>query len=229
MADDLLDNTPDDDDTSDGIDLEDTTVPADDDDEDTTSGDGDTDAKETKPTKPATAGKTYTQEDVDRIQAATRKERDANATLRRKIREMEKAKTAVDTTDEVAKAREEAAAAEVARFKPIAIRAKAETLLTQRQLQNPTDSRISMLLRNLKLDDIDIDPDDGRIVGLEEQVDDLVDAYPELFTAPKTEEPVKAKPRIPRGDGADRPAKTVDESKLSTADKIARRVLNPGR
>lgn len=236
--DDVLDNGPDDDDDDGvGMDLDRPSTgrarnqrdePDDDDDDadddtDATDANKDSAAKD-KPKDEQPAGKTYSQVDIDALKDTLRKEREAKRDLSRQLREAKKAKEpAPDTEDAVAKARAEGQD----EMKMVAVAAKAEALLVKAKLQNPTDARVARLIKQINLDEIDVDPKSGAIDGLEDQVDALVEEYPELFAPPKKEaaddDPPPAKKRIPRGDGSDRrPGRGQEERKLSTGERIER-------
>ena len=240
--DDVLDNGPDDDDDDVGIDLDKPantrkTTSRDDSDEDDDEDDDGDKGDDRKPADKKPAGKTYTQEDVDKLKtsltAARAEARDKIRDLNKKVSDLRKAqKPPADGEDEVAKAREEAAAEVERRLKPVAVRAAAKAAFLAAHLQNATEARVGRLVRQLDMDAIEIDPDDGSITGLDEQVDALVEEYPELFTAAKgdDEEDEKPKPkRVPRGDAADRRPAKRDERKLTTGEKHAMRLQGANR
>lgn len=238
--DDLLDNSPDDDEGGDtGIDLEGSssggtrskgTPPDDEDDE----GLDDEDDQPDDDTAKKPAGKTYTQADIDKLQgslrAAREEARNKIGALRKQVRTLTAAQTqnSGDGDDAVAKAREEAAADAVKHFKPIAVRAAAKAAFLENHLQNPNDKRINRLVRNLDMDEIEVDPDDGSIIGLDEQIAALVEEFAEMFGEPPaaTEETPKPKPKPVRGDGSNRPAApaTPDKNK-NTGAYLADRIL----
>lgn len=221
----------DDDDAGDGLDLEGgkpagkkpaADADLDDDDDDSADDDAADDTAAAK--KPA--GQTYTEDDVAKLKAsltAARKEsRDAKAALRKGLADAKTTQKAGSDDDTVAAAKEEATAAAVAKFKPVAVRAAAKAAFLEANFQNPTDARVSRLVRNLDMDAIEID-EDGVISGLDEQVEALVEEFEEMFTVPAAKaEPVKPKP--PRGDTADK--RTNPPAPKTTAERIAQRVLN---
>lgn len=239
----LNDGLDDDDDGDVGIDLDRPNTgrgrqaPADDtDDDDDDAGDGDadddSDAEPVDKDKKPAGDKKYSQDDIDKLQgsltAARKDARTKIADLRKQLTDLKKAqKPAPDTDDAVAKAREEATDAAVRQFKPIAVRAAAKAAFLEAKLLNPTDARVSRLVKQLDMDAIDVDPEDGSIDGLDDQVAALVEEYPELFGGSKDDAddpPAPARKKIPRGDGADRRTKQVDESKLTTGEKHERRL-----
>lgn len=249
MGNTVLNDGPDDDDDGDvGMDLDRPNTgrgrqaPADDTDDDDDDagdddGDDDRDAEPADKDKKPADDKKYSQGDIDKLQgsltAARKDARTKIADLRKQLNDLKKAqKPAPDTDDAVAKAREEATEEAVRTFKPIAVRAAAKASFLEAKLLNPTEARVSRLVKQLDMDAIDVDPDDGLITGLDEQVEALVEEYPELFGVPKDDAddpPPAARKKIPRGDGSDRRTKQVDESKLTTGEKHERRLLGNRR
>ncbi|WP_329064896.1 phage scaffolding protein [Amycolatopsis sp. NBC_01480] len=74
-------------------------------------------------------------------------------------------------------------AAEAAKYKPFAIKAAAKAAFIE---QGANSARVDRLFRMLDLERIDFDGDD--IAGLEEQVAELKDEVPELFSAQSTKD-----------------------------------------
>lgn len=165
-------------------------------------------AEEPKPTPaPAkTAEKPPTKDDITKLSGALEKERAASKTARAQVRELQaqlKAATKKPNADEseaaLEAAREEATAAAEQKFKPVVVHAAAKAALLAAGLNVTSDATMKRLLRTLDLADIDIDPD-GEVSGLDEQVDQIKDAFPDLF---KKDEPTPTpRPRAPRLDAA---------------------------
>lgn len=169
------------------------------------------------------APKERTAADFERLEKALESER----TLRRKrdatiagYRKKEREATNAGN-DAAAEQARQAAEAEAAKYKPVAIRAAAKAALLEAKFQNPTDERVKKMIKRLDLDDIDVD-EDGDVIGLEAQIDQLVEDFPELFTAPaETTAPTKVKP--PKLTTADK--KPAETTYKTTGDRIAARVL----
>jgi hypothetical protein len=168
---------------------------------------------EVKETEAVTAEDTDTEDEVDDWTPPTREEVEA---LRKQIAEKDAAiaerdkkvrqanKQAADRRGELAKlqqqyedadtkAKREAAEAAMAAVKPVAVRSAAKAAFLEAGAQG---DRFDRLFKMLDLDRIEIDGDD--VTGLDDQVNELKDDLPELFTPPRIEEEPKPKaaPRI---------------------------------
>lgn len=215
-----------DDDDGTGIDLEgagDTTDDVDDD-----QGDVDDDGtEEPKPAAAKTAEKQPTKDDITKLSGALEKERAAAKTARAQIRELTaqlRAATKKPSTDEaetaLEAAREEAAAAAEQKLKPVVVNAAAKAALLAAGLNATGDTTIKKLLRTLDLADIDIDPD-GEISGLDDQIDGIKEAFPELF---KKDEPAPAsRIRAPRLDAAGK--NNTPPAPKTTGERYAEQIL----
>ncbi|ANZ35235.1 hypothetical protein BBK82_03255 [Lentzea guizhouensis] len=169
-----------------------------------------------------------TAEDWQRLETAMQKERELRKKREGQIAEMRKERKAAETsgdTDEAERIRkaEEAAAS---RYKPVAVRAAAKAALLEANFQNPTEERVKKLIRRLDLDEIDVD-EDGDITGLQDQIDQLVDDFPELFTAPvRASEPTKPT-RPTKVTAANKPP--VKQEPTRTADRIVAKIHASGQ
>jgi hypothetical protein len=204
--------------------------PDEDDEPDTESDD---DEPETKPAtkepkaKPTSDAKARTPEDWARLEKALaderglRKRREGQIAEMRKERRQAEASGDEDEAERLRKAEETAAA----RYKPVAVKAAAKAALLEANFQKPTEERVKKIIKRLDLDDIDVD-DDGDVIGLQEQIDQLVEDFPELFTAPtNTETATTSKP------GRARPPKVSPAGKReaepvynSTAERLAAQI-----
>lgn len=148
---------------------------------------------------------------------ALRKKRDGTlAELRKKEKDAQR-----QGDDEQAEQIRAAAEAAEKRYKPIAIHAAAKAALLERNFQRPTEERIKKMVKRLDLDDIDID-EDGDVIGLDGQLDQLVDDFPELFTAPPAAAPAAAPKKTAKLTTANKPAAEPEYG--STGARIAARV-----
>lgn len=195
------------------------------DEDDETEENPDGDESDTASKKPAAKPeqKARTPEDFEKLEKALaaeralRKKRDATLA---DIRKKERAAAAAgddDAAEQARKASEEAAA----KYKPVAIRAAAKAALLEANFQNPTDERIKKMIGRMDIDDIDVD-EDGDIIGLDAQIEQLTEDFPESFTTPPTTTaPTKVKP--PKLTTADK--KPAETTYKSTGERIAARVL----
>lgn len=215
-----------DDDGDTGIDLEGGDgAPADDDQDDAE--DTDEAAEEAKPAAPKPGDKQYSKSDIDKLTGALDKERAASKAARTQIRELTtqlRTATKKPSTDEAAAAletaREEAAAAKEQQLKPVVVNAAAKAALLGAGLSATSDATIKKLLRTLDLADIDVG-DDGEVTGLDEQIDGIRDAFPELF---KKDEPAPAqKIRAPRLDAAGK--NNTPAAPKTTGERYAQQIL----
>jgi hypothetical protein len=162
---------------------------------------------------------------------------EANAEAKKhrlRVRELRKSTRAAEqgggqAGDEDAAAREQAAleAAEQ-KFKPVAIRSAAIAALMKADFRNPTEQRLNRMIRRLDMDELDVDTETGKVDGLEDQIDDLVDEFPELFGKDAEPEPAKPErrraPRIDAGNKQPAPAQFK-----TTGERIAAQIHNSMR
>lgn len=191
----------------------------------------DDDAEETKPApaKPKPADKQYTKADIDKLTGALEKERAASKAARAQNRELTaqlKTATKKPSSDEaeaaLEAAREEAAAAAEQKLKPVVVNAAAKAALLAAGLNTTGDKTMKRLLRTLDLADIDID-DDGEVSGLDEQIDGIKEAFPDLFK--KDEPAAPAKVRAPRLDAAGK--NNTPARPKTTGELYAQQILGP--
>lgn len=172
---------------------------------------------------------THTQADIDRLKAAYTKRTGELKARNRALAERVKAHeqriqaTASEGDEKTARALEEARAEVESRYKPLVVRTAAKAAFLTAGIATSagdTDTKVSRLIRLLNLDDIEID-EDGDVLGLDDQVDQLKDTFPELFQRAKEPEPVR-KVRAPKGDTG---AKTATPPKPKTiGEMVAARV-----
>jgi hypothetical protein len=220
-----------DDDDGTGIDLDgDGSAAEDEEDEDDADEDEDSDGGKAKPEKkPAATGPT--QADIDALREAQGKR---NREHRTKIRELQAQLRAAkaagqktdDGTDEATVKAIEAARADAERlYKPVAVRNAAKAGFMEAGLNDLSAPRMTKLLRLLDLDDIEVD-EDGEIKGLDDQIDQIKDEWPELFRKPEAEsDSGKQTPRIraPKGDAAGKNGQPAKPK--TTGELYAQRVL----
>lgn len=217
---------PADDDGDTGIDLEGGDEAAADDGADDTE-DTDDGAEEAKPAAPKPGDKQYSKSDIDKLTGALDKERAASKAARIQVRELTtqlRTATKKPSTDEaeaaLETAREEAAAAAEQKLKPVVVNAAAKAALLSAGLSATGDATIKKLLRTLDLADIDVG-DDGEVTGLEEQIDGIREAFPELFK--KDEAAPVAKIRAPRLDAAGK--SNTPTAPKTTGERYAQQIL----
>ncbi|MEV8439154.1 hypothetical protein AB0425_17405 [Actinosynnema sp. NPDC051121] len=232
-----------DDDEDDGIDLEDPGSGAGgsdgggrrdflddepDDDDDPSGDDADTkaDSKPDSKAKPADEAKARTPEDWARLEKALADERGLRKRREGQIAEMRKERRAAEATgdDDEAERLRKAEEAAAARYKPVAVKAAAKAALLEANFQKPTEERVKKIIKRLDLEEIDID-DDGDVIGLQDQIDQLVADFPELFTAP-AEAVTTTTTTKPRAKGKLSPAgkKDTEPTFATTGDRIAAQV-----
>jgi len=180
--------------------------------------------EETAEEKPAkkTASKVYTKEDVDRAvqrrQEALKRSRELEAELKelRKKSESETEKAAREHQEAIEAARNETAN----KYKPVLVKNFVEKELISAGVK---PGKISRLVKLMDMTDIEVD-DKFNVLGVEEQIEELQEEYPELFTAYKevTEEDEEEKPkpkrkRTPRADAAEKPA---PKTEMSATDRL---------
>lgn len=122
--------------------------------------------------------------------AALKKANNESAARRRELAELQQ-----QHEDEDTKAKREATEAALAALKPVAIKAEAKSAFLA---AGASADKAPRLIRLLDLSKIDVDGE--TVIGLDEQVEDLRDEFPELFTPsqqdpePKTDPTPKPKP-----------------------------------
>ena len=176
--------------------------------------------------KPADDWKPPTKEEWQRTQKALNEANKQAEIERRKLRELRQQQRQAQPKPEegtVDAARAEAAAAAEARLKPIAIRAAAKAALLEANFQQPTDARVKKLIKRLDFDDIEVD-EEGEITGLQTQIDQLVDDFPELFTSPAAPATTPTPKPKPRGKLNPAGKKDTEPTFATTGDRIAARV-----
>ncbi len=169
-------------------------------------------AEETDPLKLAVA---KAAEDIANLKKALRNERTAHRNLK-KAADAEKAAAAASgsaTEIEKAQAAITAADAKAEKFRQIALKSAIESALTAQNSLLPT----SRLMKLMDLNEIEIG-DDGKIEGLEDQIDLLKEDFPEAFAVAVVEE----KPVARRVGSVDAGKKPVAPKKLSTAQAMLR-------
>lgn len=173
-----------------------------------------------KPAAKNDEGDTQTAADLARARAALKK---ANAEARKHREELKKLRQQHESEDE-AKAREakESGAKEAAaKLKPVAIRASARAAFLAAGAAGD-DANVKRLVRLLSMDDIDVD-DEGDVTGLDDQVDEIKEQYPELFRASKADDGQDGgRERKRRPGPADGAGKKPADEKLTSAQQLAR-------
>jgi hypothetical protein len=203
----------DDDDDDPGIDLDggndaDELDEDEDDPDDEPAAGGDEGKPAPKPTAPAGP----TQADIDALKAAqakrNREHREKLRALQAQLTEAKKASQKPgDGDDERTQAIADAVAAERQRWQRELVNERAEKELIKAGLYIPAGDdgkRLRRLLRTIDYDSIEFE--DGKIYGIDEQVEDLKADYPELFRDPESEnknqEKAAPKIRAPKADPA---------------------------
>lgn len=179
---------------------------------------------ETAEEKPAkkSSSKVYTKADVDRAvqrrQEALKRSRELEAELKelRKQSETEAEKAAREHQEAIEAARNETAN----KYKSVLVKNFVEKELISAGVK---PGKIGRLVKLMDMTDIDVD-DKFNVLGVEEQIEELQDEYPELFTAYKEtaeedeeEKPKPKRKRAPRADGAEKPA---PKTEMSATDKL---------
>lgn len=153
---------------------------------------------------------------VDRaeLNKVIKQRQDFKKRLREAERNLEEMRKANET--EAERARREAAEAAVAeterRLKPLLIKSSVEKKLMENHVSS---TQLPKVIRLLDLNDVDID-EDGSIMGVDEQLDSLMEEFPEVFQK-KDPSPPNSKKKVvpPKVDGADKKApekkKSLDE------------------
>lgn len=159
----------------------------------------------------------YTKADIDRAverrQAALKERNEARKEKARLAKELRELKKQNETDAE--KAAREAEEAKLAAFeeasnkyKPALVKNYIEKELVSAGVK---PGKVARLVRLMDIEDISVD-NDFNVVGVEEQIDELKEEYPELFHVekPKEEDEEEEKPkrrrRAPKADASDKPA-----------------------
>lgn len=135
----------------------------------------------------------------------------------RRQQQEEKRKGETEREAEVREAREKAAADAEARYKPLLVRVAARDALIDAgavladAAGKPSASRLNRILRLLDLAELEV-ADDGRVSGLDAQVQQVKKDAPEFFAERKP-------PARPRADAADRPPEP--KKPRSSAERLA--------
>lgn len=151
-----------------------------------------------------------TKEEWDKVQAALKKANDE--AKKRRLRQKQKASDKDGDAPDVDKVREET---EV-KWKTRVIRAEARGALAGAGVE---PGKVAKALRLLDMDEIDVD-DEGEVDGLDDQIEELKEEFPELF-APKHDAASHGR-RVPRVNGA---GKTGTPKAKSSADLLAGALL----
>lgn len=164
-----------------------------------------------KPSPKRSTSKVYTKADVDRAVQRRQEALKEKRALEAELKELRK-KTESDTEKAAREQQEaiEAAKLEAAnKYKPVVVKNFVEKELISAGVK---PNKIGRLVKLMDMTDIEVD-DKFNVVGVEEQIEELRDEYPELFTAyaeeVKEEEEEKPKPkrrRAPRAEASDKPA-----------------------
>lgn len=138
--------------------------------------------------------------------AALKKANAESAARRQELKKLQQANEDDDT-----KAKREAAETALAAMKPVAIRAEAKSAFLA---AGANAEKVGKLVRLLDLSAIEIDGD--TVTGLDDQVTELKDDFPELFAKPK-EEKTEKKP-LPKVNTT--PGKAPADKDLTPGDRI---------
>lgn len=162
--------------------------------------------------KPKDEWKPPSREEFERMTKALT---EANAEAKRhrlRVRELRReARTAGQAADKsgavddeaAARAASDAADAAERKYKPIAVKSAARAALLAAGLNDGSDGVMRKLLRLVDMDDVDLD-EDGEVVGLDDQIDDIKDTFPKLFEKAEAEPQKPGRPRAPRIDAANK-------------------------
>lgn len=171
VTDDVVDDATDDvtDDSADGVDAGDVT-----DDDQSGNKDGDQGAKP-KPKPPTRQSKADDSDPNAGLKSALQKERQRARQLERENKDL-KLKNATAEERALLEARDQAAAEAVATTKAPLVKALAKVALQAAGVQSGTAKLVGLL----DLEKVDLD-DDGELVGLDDQIEDLKTEFPNLF------------------------------------------------
>lgn len=183
--------------------------------------DTDVEEQEEKPAAKKTS-KVYTKADVDRAvqrrQEALKEKRALEAELKelRKKTESEAEKAAREHQEQIEAARTETAN----KYKSVLVKNFVEKELISAGVK---PGKIGRLVKLMDMTDIDVD-DKFNVLGVEEQIEELQEEYPELFTAyqevKEEEEEEKPKPRRKRAPKADASDKPAPKTTLTATEKL---------
>lgn len=155
-----------------------------------------------------------TREEWKKVQDALTEANDEAKRRRLQVRELRRQERTAerqadrtgDTSDEAAaQAAQNALEAAERKYKPVAVRSAAIAELIKAEFRNPTDTRLSRMIGRLNMDELDVDPESGKVDGLEDQIEDLKDEFPELFgkeAEPEPEQKPEPRRRAARINGA---------------------------
>lgn len=155
-----------------------------------------------------------TREEWEALQKEKATARSEAADRKRKLAELTKQHEDADS-----KSKREATEAALASIKPVAIRAEAKAAFLA---AGADATKVSKLTRWLDLSKIEIDGDD--VTGLDDQVAELKQDFPELFGKPANDnEDDGRKPRVPKVNT--KPAAPAGDRLLTVGEQVARELL----
>ena len=132
------------------------------------------------------------------------------------LEKLKKSPKAEVNEDDVDKAKQAVRDEESAKYKARIVKSEAKGKL----LAAGAEGDVTRLIKMIDLDDVEVD-DDGEIDGLDDQIDELKEGFPQLFATGGKKTP-KADPRT-RDGAADR---TPPKKAESSAEKIARLMMS---
>jgi hypothetical protein len=176
--------------------------------------------------RPATKadGTPYTQADIDALNEALRKARQAERRLKRGGQRPAQAQDGASEED-TEKIRAEVETAAAGKWKPVVVRQAARAAFADAGLILPKsggDEALARVLRLLDMDDIDV-TDEGAVEGLTEQVEEIRRDWPDLFAPPASRN--GRPPRVNAGNRDD----ASGQAPRSAADRIAAQLLSGRR
>jgi len=131
--------------------------------------------------------------------------------------------TKTQVRQQLAAATKEAEERVEGKYRDIAVKSAARAALSEAGVQG---GGVSRLVKLLDLHAVELDEDGDVSAGLDEQIEELKQEFPQLFKEPEPVRPVRRRAAAPRGaNGAGREALPEDTVRLSTAEKIARQAL----
>jgi hypothetical protein len=152
-------------------------------------------------------------DEFERMQKALTETNAEAKRYRLRVRELRRdARTAERTADKsgaaddevAARAKQDAADEAERKYKPIAVKSAARAALLAAGLNDGSDGVMRKLLRLVDMEDVDLD-EDGEVVGLDDQIDDIKDTFPKLFEKAEIEQPQKpGRPKVARINGANK-------------------------
>jgi hypothetical protein len=219
----------DDEETGDDEDI-DTEIPDDDDSNDDDTGDEDEDKSKKK--KEDDAWKPPSEAEWRKAERARRRANKQGHDLRGRVKELEaKAGSKTEEGDQedleakLEEARTAASTEAATVWKTRVVKQAAKTSFVSQGLKGSPDK----LIRLLDLEDIEVD-DEGEIDGLDEQVLEIKEEYPDLFPGPKSDDDGKEKDKKRKvADNVDKGNKKHVEEKMSSAAQVAAALMGGGR